>query len=97
MAAHSQFFATSMAFAQGIGARLPLCLHMADRLTTRQISLDAADCRFARPPYEDFVSGHRRRHFGRPDLRLDFVATQLLGGWTLTETGLSPARRTQLS
>src|SRR6266542_1420801 len=60
----SQGFTASVAFADLSPARLPL-LPWSPRgcLTTRQPSLHAADCRFARPPREGFVSGLRRADF----------------------------------
>jgi len=54
------------AFALWDQARLPLVLCMQRSLTARQTSHYAADCRFAQPPSEAFVSGLRRRPFGRP-------------------------------
>ena len=67
----TQFYTASMAFALRIQARLPLGRRVAFRvervapvsLTTRQTSLDAADCRFACLPFEDFVSGLHRPDF----------------------------------
>ena len=71
--------------------------HSGGRLTTRQTSLYAADCRLACLPL-------RRRCQRVPtpglppacDNSQDFVAAQLLGGWDLTETGRSPASTSQL-
>ena len=60
----SQGFTASMAFAVLSAARLPLVPRFPwGCLTTRQTSRDAADCRVARPPREDFVSGLRRPDF----------------------------------
>lgn len=60
----SQGFTASVAFAVFSPARLPLVPRFPRGcLTTRQTSRDAADCRVARLPKEDVVSGLRRPDF----------------------------------
>jgi len=54
------------AFAFWDQARLPLALCIQRSITARQTSRYAADCRFAQPPSEAFVSGLCRRPAGRP-------------------------------
>jgi len=61
----------------------------ASQPTTQLTSLNAADCRVARPPLEDFVNELQRRDLARNIV----VAAQLLAGWGLTETRLAPVRQ----
>src|SRR5687767_5005447 len=78
-----------MAFAQQVGARLPLVPGLSRSIVTaRQTSLNAADCRFARLPSWRLCQRTPPARFRR--LRC-LGAAQLPGGWGLTGTGLSPA------
>ena len=64
------------------------------KITARQISRDATDCRFASLPSEDIVSGLRRPDFA------GFVSSSPLsysGRWVATEAGLSPASPARLA
>jgi hypothetical protein len=75
----TQVFTASVVFAPLGQARLPLVPGSRRVLVTmRQTSLDAADCRFARLPCEDIVSGHRRRDLSREPFRRR-SATRRLG------------------
>jgi hypothetical protein len=75
----SQGFTASMAFADLRAARLPLAPgSLRGCLTTPQTARDAADCRWARPPEEGFVSGLRRGDFAPFSMRRR-SATRRLG------------------
>src|SRR5581483_10323837 len=67
--------------------RLPLgpCWTAGVLFTARQTSLDAADCRLARPPFLRALTA------GFDDGISPAAAALLLGCWAITETGLSPA------
>ncbi len=73
----SQGFTASLAFALESRARLPL-FPLPGCVTTLQTSRNAADCRLARPPKEDLVSGLRRRDFALFSIRRR-SATRRLG------------------
>ena len=79
----SQGFPASVAFARYTEARLPLAPNAEItprrvKLTMRQTSRHATDCRFACLPFEDVVSGLHRRDFSRDSLRCR-SATRRLG------------------
>jgi len=80
----SRLFTPSMAFAPNGRARLLLCPPEGGLLTTRQVSLDAAD-RLVAPPKGAFDAGLR------PDPFPDRAASLLPGLLAATRTGLTPA------